>query len=188
MDDGFQNLVDADALLGAAQHGIAGVQPDDGFDLLADTFRFGGRKVDLVDDGDDFQVVVQREVSVGESLGFHALGCVHHQQGAFAGLQAARNFVREIDVAGSIDQIELVEHAVIGAVVEADRVSFDGDAALAFQIHGVKDLLHHFALRKCAGDFEQAVGKGTLAVVDVRNDREIPDEFAIHVVGGWPEF
>ena len=26
------------------------------------------------------------------------------------------------------------------------------------------------------------------AVVDVRNDREIPDEFAIHVVGDWPEF
>jgi hypothetical protein len=25
-------------------------------------------------------------------------------------------------------------------------------------------------------------------VVDVRNDREIPDEFAIHVVGDWPEF
>jgi hypothetical protein len=24
-------------------------------------------------------------------------------------------------------------------------------------------------------------------VVDVRNDREIPNEFAIHVVGGWPE-
>jgi hypothetical protein len=24
-------------------------------------------------------------------------------------------------------------------------------------------------------------------VVDVRNDREIPDEFAIHVVGDWPE-
>ena len=80
MDDGFQNLVDADALLGAAQHGIAGVQPDDGFDLLADALRFGRRKIDLVDDRDDFQVVMQREVGVGESLSFHALGCVHHQQ------------------------------------------------------------------------------------------------------------
>ena len=79
-------------------------------------------------------------------------------------------------------------HAVIGAVVQADGVGFDGDAALALQVHGVEDLLHHFALRERAGDFEESIGEGGLAVVDVRNDREIPDEFAIHVVGDWPEF
>ena len=67
-------------------------------------------------------------------------------------------------------------------------MGFDGDAALAFQVHGIEHLLHHFALREGAGDLEQAVGEGALAVVDVRNDREIPDEFAIHVVGGRPEF
>ena len=108
MDDGFQDFVDADALLGAAQDGVAGVEADDGFDLLADAFRFGGGEIDLVDDRDDFEIVVQREVGIGEGLGLHALGGVHHQQGAFAGLQAARNFVREIDVAGGIDQVELV--------------------------------------------------------------------------------
>ena len=70
--------------------------------------------------------------------------------------------------------------AVVGAVVEPDGVGFDGDAALALQVHGVEDLLHHFALRERAGDFEQPVGQRRLAVVDVRNDREIADEFAIH--------
>ena len=109
MDDRFQNLVDADALLGAAQHGARGVQADDGFDLLADAFGFGGGKIDFVDDRNDFQVVVQRQVGVGEGLRFHALGRLHHQQGAFAGLQAARNFVGEIDVAGGIDQVELID-------------------------------------------------------------------------------
>ena len=187
MDDGFEDFVDADALLGAAQDGVAGVEADDGFDLLADAFGLGGGKIDFVDDGDDFQVVVQGEVGVGEGLGFDALGGVHHEEGAFAGLQAARDFVGEIDVAGGIDQVELVEDAVVGAVVEADGVGFDGDAALAFQVHGVEHLLHHFALGEGAGDFEQAVGQGAFAVVDVRNDREIPNEFAIHVVGGWPE-
>ena len=57
-------------------------------------------------------------------------------------------------------------------------MGFDGDAALALQVHRVEDLLHHFALRERAGDFEQAVGQRRLAVVDVRNDREIADEFA----------
>ena len=35
-----------------------------------------------------------------------------------------------------------------------------------------------------AGNFEQAVGQRALAVIDVRNDREIPDEFAVHAVWG----
>ena len=96
--------------LALAQDGVAGVEADDGFDLLADALRFGGRQVDLVDDRDDFQIVVQRQVGVGERLRFHALGSVHHQQRAFAGLQAARDFVGEIDVAGRIDQVELVQH------------------------------------------------------------------------------
>ena len=63
-------------------------------------------------------------------------------------------------------------------------MGLDGDAALALQVHGVEHLLHHFALGEGAGDLEQPVGQRGLAVVDVRNDREIADEFAIHGVWG----
>ena len=182
--DGFQDLVHADALLGAGEHGIAGIQPDDGFDLLADALGFGGRKVDLVDDGNDFEVVVQRQVGVGERLRFDSLRRVHHQQRALARLQAARNFVREVHVAGRVDQVELVQVAVVGRIVQADGVGLDGDAALALEVHRVENLLHHFALRKRAGDFEQAVGQRRFAVVDMRNDREIADEFAVHASWG----
>jgi hypothetical protein len=143
--------------LALAQHGVARVQADDGFDLLANALRLGRRQIDLVDDRNDFQVVVQRQVGVGERLRLHALRGVHHQQRAFAGLQAARNLVGEIHVAGRIDQVELVQVAVVGAVVQAHGVGLDGDAALALQVHGVEHLLHHFALRERAGDLQQAV-------------------------------
>ncbi len=79
---------------------------------------------------------------------------------------------------GRVDQVELVDLAVVGPVVQADGVGLDGDAALALQVHGVEDLLHHFALRQRAGDFQQAVGQRGFAVVDVRDDGEIADEFA----------
>ena len=39
-----------------------------------------------------------------------------------------------------------------------------------------------FALLERAGGFEQAVGQRRLAVIDVRDDREIPDESGIHAV------
>ncbi len=91
---------------------------------------------------------MQRQIGVGERLRLDALRSVHHQQRAFAGLQAARNFVGEIDVAGRVDQVELVDLAVAGLVIQAHGVGLDGDAALALQIHGVEHLLHHFALRR----------------------------------------
>jgi hypothetical protein len=78
-------------------------------DLLANALGLGGRQVDLVDDRNDFEIVMQREVGIGQRLRFHALRRVHHQQRAFAGLQAARNFVGEIDVARRIDQVELIQ-------------------------------------------------------------------------------
>ena len=39
-----------------------------------------------------------------------------------------------------VDQIELVELAILGGVLQAHRVRLDGDSALALQIHGIEDL------------------------------------------------
>ena len=166
----FQHLFDAHAVLRADQNRFAGIQADHALDLLANPLGLGRRQIDLIDDRNDFQIVVQRQVRVRERLRFDALRCVHHQQRAFAGLQAARNFVGEIDVARRIDQIELIILPVFGAVIEPHRVRFDGDAAFAFQIHRIQHLRHHFALAERAGDSEQTVGQRRLAVVDVRND------------------
>ena len=147
MHDGFQHLVHADALLGAHQQRARGVQADHGFDLLADALRLGGGQIDLVDDRNDLQVVVQRQVSIGQRLRLHALRRVHHQQRAFAGLQAARDLVGKIHVPGRVDQVQLVRMPVAGRIIQAHGVGFDGDAALALQVHGVEHLLHHLALR-----------------------------------------
>jgi len=64
--------------------------------------------------------------------------------------------------------------------VQANAFCFDGDAALALEIHRVKDLFVHFALRQRAGHFEQAVSERGFAVVDMRDDAEIPYELRVH--------
>ena len=110
--DGLEHVVDAGALLGAHQQRVARVEPDNLLDLLANALGLRGGQIDFVDYGDDFQVVVQRQVGIGERLRLHALGGVHHQQRALAGLQAARNLIGEIHVAGRIDEVELVGVAV----------------------------------------------------------------------------
>ncbi len=178
--DGFERLVDAHALLGADEKSVTGVESDDFLDLGANALGLGGGQVDFINDGNNFEIMVEREVGIGEGLGLNALGGIDYEQCAFAGLQTAGNFIGEIDVAGRVDQVELIPVAVVGFVIEADGVGFDGDTALALEVHRVEHLGHHFALRESAGDFEKTIGQGAFAVVDVRNDGEIAYESGFH--------
>src|SRR6185369_15572106 len=82
---------------------------------------------------------------------------------------------REINVARRIDKVENVLPSVARGVVEPDGVSFDGYASFTFEVHGVEDLLGHFAMRESAGVFEQAICKRAFAVIDMRDDREVSD-------------
>ena len=134
-----------------------------------------GRQVDLVEHGDDLEVVVDRQVRVGDRLRLDPLRGVDEQHGAFAGRQAARDLVGEVDVAGRVDEVELVGLPVTGRVGDAHRLALDGDAALALQVHLVEQLLLHVACRDRTRTFEDAIGQRRLAVVDVGDDREVAD-------------
>ena len=59
----------------------------------------------------------------------------------------------------------------------------DRDAALALEVHRVEHLRFHLARLQRAGDLEEAVGERRLAVVDVRDDREVADEALVHGCG-----
>ena len=76
-------------------------------------------------------------------------------------------------MARGVDEIELIGLPVVGIVGDAHGVALDGDAALALDIHGVEQLGLHVALINRIGELEDAVRDGRLAVVDVRNDREV---------------
>ena len=56
----------------------------------------------------------------------------------------------------------------------------DGDAALALEIHGVEHLRLHLARLESAGELEEAICQRRLAMVDVRDDREVPNVGLIH--------
>jgi hypothetical protein len=58
---------------------------------------------------------------------------------------------------------------------QTDGSGLDGNPAFPLQIHVVEDLLRHIPAFYRAADLDQAVRKGGFAVVDVRDDGEIPD-------------
>ena len=114
-DDRFEDFLDTDAFLGAGEYRVGGVEPDDLLDLLFGALDIGAGQIDFVDHRNNFEPVIEREIDVGERLRLDPLARIDDQQRALARGQAARNFVGEIDVAGSIDQVEDVGLAVFGA-------------------------------------------------------------------------
>ena len=175
MDQGFQHALDVQAGFGADLDRVRCVETDHILDLLFYAFGLGGRQVDLVENGDDLVVGLDRLVDVGEGLRFHALGRVDHEERPLACGQAAGDLVGEVDVAGGVHQVQFVDLAVLRLVAQADGLRLDGDAALALQVHAVEDLVGHLAVAERAGDLDQPVGQGGLPVVDVGDDREVAD-------------
>ena len=83
-------------------------------------------------------------------------------------------------MARRVDEVELVVPAVARAVRHADGVELDRDPALALEVQRIQDLLFHLALLERARRLDQAVRQRRFAVVDVRDDAEIPDPGALH--------
>ena len=177
LHNGFEHVGHAVAGLGADGQGFGAVQPDVFFNFGLHPLHVGTREVDFVEDRDDLVVVVEGEVDVGERLRLHALRGVHHQQRAFAGRQRTGDFIVEVHVAGRVDEVQQVLLAVFRLVGDADALRFDGDAALAFDVHAVKVLVAFFAFRHQPRDLKDAVGERRLAVVDMGDDAEVADMF-----------
>ena len=175
VDHGFQKIVDTLAGLARGEHRVVGGNGQAGLDLGLHALGLGGRQVDLVDERDDLQIGVHGEHRVGHGLRLHALGGVHHEHGSVAGGQAAGDLVGEVHVARRVDEVQLVGLAVVGGVAHAHGLALDGDAALALDVHGVEQLGLHVALGHRARKLQDAVRERGLAVIDVRDDREVAD-------------
>ena len=96
-----------------------------------------GRSILLIK-GNDLKVRVHRHHGVGHGLRLNALGGIDHEHSPVASRKRPTDFVGEVDVTGCVDQVKLIRLTVIGCVVDANRLAFDGNSALALDIHGIE--------------------------------------------------
>ena len=73
VNDVVEHGLDVDALLGRDLRRVHGRDADDVLDLGLGALGVGGGQVDLVDDRQDLEIVLERQVGVGERLRLHAL-------------------------------------------------------------------------------------------------------------------
>ena len=132
-------------------------------------------KVDLVDDGNDLEVVLEREIHIRDSLRLDALGRVDDEDRPLACRKGAADLVGEVHMTGGVDEIEFVFLSVVRLVEHAHGMGLDRDAAFLFEIHGVEKLgVDQIARLNGVSRLKQAVRQRGFPVVDVRDDRKVP--------------
>ena len=174
-----QQFVDADPGFCAGQHHVGGVEAEALLHLGEHLIHAGVDEIDLVDHRHDCQIEIDRGIGVGHGLGLDPLKRVDQQHGPLAAGKAAGNLVVEIDVAGGVDEVELIDFPLVG-VFHAHGAGLDRDPPLPLQLHVVEHLLLELTLLHGARPFEQSVGQCALAVVDVGDDRKITDVLAVY--------
>jgi hypothetical protein len=73
VDDCFEDLFCPGALLGAREDRVRSREPHDVFDLTFRLVRLCTRQVDLVHDRNDLEIVIDRQVRVGQRLSLDPL-------------------------------------------------------------------------------------------------------------------
>ena len=100
-------------------------------------FHFFGHRtghVYLIYNRDNLQVMLNRHIQIRDGLCLNALCGIHHQQRTFTRSDASRNFIRKVNVARSVYQIQDVFLSFI-YVFHLYGMTFYRDTALFLQLH-----------------------------------------------------
>ena len=80
-------------------------------------------------------------------------------------------------MARRVHQVQHIGLAVLGRIFQPHGLRLDGNAALLLDIHVIEHLLGHLARGEPAAMLDQPVGQGRFAMVDMRDNRKIADQF-----------
>ena len=172
-----QKLGDAlPRLAGHAQH-ILRLAANNMGDFQGVFVRIGGGKVDFVQHRNDFQVVFHRQVQVRQGLSLDALRGVDKQNSALTRLKRAGNLIREIHVAGSINEVHdnLLPRMLPTArhPRQTNILRLNGNATLALNIHIVQILIAHITRLNNTSKLQNTIRKRGLTMINVGDDTEV---------------
>ena len=117
MHDLLKHFDYARAGLGADGQRAGCVETDGALDHFFGALNVRAGEIDLVDDRNDLKTVIDGDVAVGEGLRLYALRGIDDQQRAFTGGERTGDFVGEVNVAGGVDEVELIGLAILARYI-----------------------------------------------------------------------
>ena len=150
--------------------------------LVADFVNARVGAVNLIDDDDDAMPQLDGLLKHETGLRHRSLRRVDEQQHAVDHFQDTLDLAAEVGMARGIDDIDF--HAV---VIGGSVLCKDGDAALALQRVAVHHaFLDDLVVAEQAAELEHLVHERGLAVVDMRDDGDIPQVLSFHRCLSFP--
>ena len=122
--------------------------------------RVCGGQVYFIYYGNKLKIMIKSKIGVGKGLRLNTLRSVNDQQRTLARGKRARNFIIEVNMTRSVNEIEFICFSVFGFVIKLDGVGFNGNSSFALKIHVVEQLLGHVPFCNGIGKLQQSVGKG----------------------------
>ena len=176
VNNGIQNLLDANTRASRSAQYLALIATEQLHNLVLHLVNHSRLHINLVDYGNDFEVVFEGKVKVGNGLCLNTLRSVNHQQRALTRSNGSRHLIGEVNVSGSVNEVERIG-LTIPYILHLDSVALDGDTLLTFEVHIIKHLILQFPLGKGCSLFEESVGQSTLTVVDVGDYTKVANVF-----------
>lgn len=78
---------------------------------------------------------------------------------------------------GCIDEIQRISLIVFARIRQADSLAFYGDAAFAFDVHIVENLIFKIPVQDHPGHLDETVGKRRFSMINMGDNAEISDVF-----------
>ena len=126
----LQNGVDVDPVFCGNLRRILRRDANDVLNLRFHLGRPGSRQINFIDHRQNLQAGVNGQVGVGQGLGLHALGGVHHQHRTLAGSQGTGDLIVEVHMARGVNQIQVIGLPIVSCILQTHRPGLDGNAPL----------------------------------------------------------
>ena len=140
------------------------------------TCRVCRRQINFIDNRQNFQIIFQCQIGIGQSLGFNALGSIHNQNSTLTGCQRTGYFIIKVHMTRGINQIHLIGIAILCIIIHTDSTCLDGNTPFTFQLHIVQQLTFHFTLCNRMTAFQQTVCQCGFAMVNMCDNRKVSDK------------
>ena len=75
----------------------------------------------------------------------------------------------------SVYQVKLIGFAVLRLIIQTHGLCLNGNAPFPFYVHGIQNLILHFAFLQTAAVFNNPVGQSGLSVINMGNNRKVSD-------------
>ena len=146
---------------------------------MRNELRVCGGKIHLIDNGNDFEVVIQCKIGIGQSLRLNSLCRIHDKNSPVTGCEGSAYLIVKVHMPRRVNQVKNILLSVLRLIDDSYGLGLNRNSPFPLDIHVIENLRLHFPLCQCSGLLDDAVRESGLSVINMRNNTKISNSLLI---------